>query len=202
MPVNSAAARDKDAGTVCNFLKKKLSGYSIIELLRIELEAWLFFLVGSIPGSAGFLLRNAVCALLFKSKGGTVLVQPRVTFVHCHKISAGKMLGVNSGCYINAVGGVAFGDFVLLGSNVTISSGIHPIDGCLPPVYARPVVPKPIIVEDDVWIGAGAVILPGVILRKGTVVGANAVVTKTTSEYAVVVGAPAREIRNRNASNG
>jgi maltose O-acetyltransferase len=58
-------------------------------------------------------------------------------------------------------------------------------------------VPKAIIIEDDVWIGAGAVIMPGVTLRRGTVVGANSVVTKDTEEYAVVVGAPARKIRSR-----
>ena len=89
------------------------------------------------------------------------------------------------------------GDYVLIGSNVTISSGLHDIEGRLPPVFARAGVPKAIVIEDDVWIGAGAVIMPGVTLRRGTVVGANAVVTRDTDEYAVVVGVPAKKIRTR-----
>jgi len=66
----------------------------------------------------------------------------------------------------------------------------------MPPVFARPGIPKAIVIEDDVWIGAGAVIMPGVTLRRGTVVGANAVVTKDTEEYWVVAGVPARKIRS------
>jgi acetyltransferase-like isoleucine patch superfamily enzyme len=69
----------------------------------------------------------------------------------------------------------------------------------MPPVFARPAVPLPIVIEDDVWIGAGAVIMPGIRLRRGTVVGANAVVTRDTEEYSVMIGVPARKIRTRDA---
>ncbi|HVA26972.1 MAG TPA: acyltransferase [Candidatus Baltobacteraceae bacterium] len=64
-------------------------------------------------------------------------------------------------------------------------------------MFARPSVPKPIRIEDDVWIGAGAVILPGVVVRRGSVIGANAVVTRDTEEYSVNVGIPAKKIRSR-----
>jgi acetyltransferase-like isoleucine patch superfamily enzyme len=107
------------------------------------------------------------------------------------------MFGCNSGTYINAIGGILMGDFVLIGTNVTISSGFHPVEGKIPEIFLRPVIPKPIIIEDDVWIGANVVIMPGVILKKGTVVGAGSVVTKDTEEYSVVIGSPARKIRNR-----
>jgi acetyltransferase-like isoleucine patch superfamily enzyme len=50
---------------------------------------------------------------------------------------------------------------------------------------------------NDVWIGAGASVLPGVEVAEGTVVGANSVVTKDTESYSVVVGAPARVVRFR-----
>ena len=80
------------------------------------------------------------------------------------------------------------------------ASGQHPIEGRMPPVFARPVIPKAIVIEDDVWIGAGAVIMPGTTLRRGTVVGANAVVTRDTEEYSVVVGAPAKKIRTRDGA--
>lgn len=53
------------------------------------------------------------------------------------------------------------------------------------------------IIEDDVWIGTDAIILPGVTIHKGAVVGANAVVTKDVPAYAIVVGVPARVIKYR-----
>ena len=70
----------------------------------------------------------------------------------------------------------------------------------LPPVFARQSIPKKIVIGDDVWIGAGAVIMPGVTIARGTVIGANAVVTRDTEEYAVMVGAPARMLRKRDAA--
>ena len=46
-------------------------------------------------------------------------------------------------------------------------------------------IDKPIIIEEDVWIGINSVVLPGVTIRKGTIIGANSVVTKSTGEYEV-----------------
>lgn len=56
---------------------------------------------------------------------------------------------------------------------------------------------KDIIVEDDVWVGYGAQIMPGVTLKRGCVVGAGAVVTHDVEPYTVVGGAPAKKIKER-----
>ena len=56
---------------------------------------------------------------------------------------------------------------------------------------------KPIVIEDDVWIGARVIILPGVHIGTGAVVGAGAVVTKDVPDYAVVGGNPARILKMR-----
>lgn len=185
------------AQNIRSFLKHKLTTVSFATLLRMELEGWLQALVVPWPGIVGFGLRNVVLSLLLKGKRGMVWTQPQVRLVHCERITIGSNCGINSGTYINGLGGVSIGDYVLIGSNVTISSGRHPIEGHSPPVFARPCEPVAISIEDDVWIGAGAVILPGVRLRRGTVVGANSVVTKDTEEYSVVVGAPAKLLRYR-----
>jgi len=166
-------------------------------LFFCQVEALVFALAGWLPGVMGFALRTAVFKVFFKSLGGFCWVQPGVTIVSSNRLRVGKHFGCNTGTYINAVGEITMGDHVLIGSNVTISSGMHPIEGEDPPVFARPTVPKPIRIEDDVWIGAGAVILPGVTLRRGSVVGANAVVTRDTEEYSVNVGIPAKKIRSR-----
>lgn len=56
---------------------------------------------------------------------------------------------------------------------------------------------KPVIIEDDVWIGSRVTILPGVIIGKGSVVGAAAVVTKNVPPFSVVAGNPAKVVKNR-----
>lgn len=179
------------------FLRGKIGHLSVGELLFSQYEALVLWLVGGIPGFPGFAIRTLACKVLFKRLGGFAWIQPGVTFVQTNRISVGRHFGVNTGSYINGIGGVTMGDYVLIGSNVTISSGRHEIEGRHPPVFARPGIPKAITIEDDVWIGAGAVIMPGVTLRRGSVVGANAVVTRDTEEYAVVVGVPAKKIRTR-----
>jgi acetyltransferase-like isoleucine patch superfamily enzyme len=179
------------------FLKEKLQDVSFGDLLFSQFEAFVFWLVGGVPGAPGFALRSLAYKVVFKRLGGFCWVQPGVTIVQANRLSVGKHFGCNTGTYINAIGGIDLGDYVLLGSNVTISSGMHPIEGRTPPIFARPSIAKRIVIEDDVWIGAGAVIMPGVTIRQGTVVGANAVVTKDTEPYGVYVGAPARRIRDR-----
>ena len=56
---------------------------------------------------------------------------------------------------------------------------------------------EPAVIEDDVWIGTNAVILPGVVVHKGAVIGAGAIVTKDVSPYAIVGGVPASVLRYR-----
>ena len=179
------------------FLGKKIRHMSFGELCFSQLEAFAFWIVDGVPGAPGFALRFVVYKLFFRRLAGFCWVQPGVTIVQSNRLRVGKHFGCNTGTYINAVGEITLGDYVLIGSNVTISSGMHAIDGREPPIFARPAIPKPIAIEDDVWIGAGAVIMPGITLRRGTVIGANSVVTLDTEEYGVYAGAPAKRIRSR-----
>lgn len=64
-------------------------------------------------------------------------------------------------------------------------------------IYKQGLSRQGIIIEDDVWIGSGVRVLDGVIIRKGCVIGANAVITRSTDEYGVYVGVPARKIKSR-----
>ena len=179
------------------FLRKKTQGYSLHLAFRLEFESFVFGVLGLIPTTFGVLIRGIALKIFCKKCSGFAWIQPRVIFVHTERIKVGRLFGVNSNTYINGVGGVEIGNYVLLGSNVTIASGVHPILGVNPPIITRQSIPKKIVIEDDVWIGSNAVIMPGVKIARGTVVGANSVVTKNTLPYTVMAGSPARIINRR-----
>ena len=85
------------------------------------------------------------------------------------------------------------GDRVSMAPRVTLVTSSHPNESRIRPV--APVKRAPIIIEDDAWLGAGAVVLPGVTIGRGAVVGANSVVTRDVPPLTVVAGQPARAIR-------
>ena len=133
-------------------------------------------------------------------------------------------LGQNSvvesySCINNAVGDVIIGDHtrigihntiigpVSIGSHVNLAQGItvtalnHNFSDTTKRIDEQGVSTNPVTIEDDVWIGANAVILPGVTIGRHAVVAAGAVVTTDVPENTVVGGVPARIIKKINAEN-
>ena len=114
--------------------------------------------------------------------------------------SSEMSLGNNSGIGINAqiAPYVSIGNDVMMGPDCmmyTVNHGMERID--VPMWHQNFTKPKPIVIEDDVWIGSRVIILPGVHVGKGSVIGAGAVVTKSIEPYSVVGGNPAKLIRKR-----
>ena len=113
------------------------------------------------------------------------------------RLIIGNNCSINTNVQIGASGGlIVIGDNVMIGPNVVIRASNHGADRSevmrlQPHVYGK------IFIENDVWIGSNAVITSGVTLAVGTVVGAGAVVTKSTLPYSVVGGVPARKISER-----
>ncbi len=103
---------------------------------------------------------------------------------------------IGSYAHISAINKIIIGKNVLIGRRVTIIDNAHGLsnkatDLQLPP-YLRELYTKgPIIINDNVWIGEKATICPGVTIGKGSIIGANAVVTKSIPPYSVAVGCPA-----------
>jgi acetyltransferase-like isoleucine patch superfamily enzyme len=90
-------------------------------------------------------------------------------------------------------GNVTIGDRVSIAPRVTLVTSSHP-NNSRTRGFA-PVSQGPIVIEDDAWLGAGCVILPGVRIGKGAVVGANSVVAASVPALHVVAGQPARTVR-------
>ncbi len=93
------------------------------------------------------------------------------------------------------IGPVHIGNTVNLAQNITISGLNHNFNDVNTTIIEQGVSTSPIIINDDVWIGANSVVLAGVTIGKHSVVGAGSVVTKNIPSYSVAVGNPARVIK-------
>ena len=134
---------------------------------------------------------NIVIGSFFQSTGTAYL------FGSGGVLEIGDFVSLNTNVHIGASGGrIIIGSNVLIGPNVVIRAADHGASRT-EIIRNQTHVGGDIVIEDDVWIAANAVILKNVRLGKGCIVGAGAVVTKDVEPYAIVGGVPARKISER-----
>lgn len=127
----------------------------------------------------------------------------RPVFYHGVWISPGKNLTVGDdvdfalGVIVSTAGGVDIGDRVLIGYNTCILSTNHKIPESKGKIFLSGHSKAEVKIENDVWIGAGCIILPGVTIGEGAVIGAGSVVTKNVEPFTIVGGVPAQKIKER-----
>jgi galactoside O-acetyltransferase len=136
-----------------------------------------------------YLLGNAI----FKYVGKMSWVEPPL------HVSLGKNTTVGDHCYLNYNTTllddwtITIGDHVLIAPNVIVSTATHPL-----PAELRSdgeTLAGPVAIEDGVWIGAGAIVLPGVTIGKGSVIGAGSIVTKDVPPNTLALGVPCKVVR-------
>lgn len=113
------------------------------------------------------------------------------------KISIGRQTTINAYCVIQGNGGVTIGSNTLIAAHVQMFSANHLFDDPGRPIRVQGESRKGIHVGDDVWIGAGAILVDGVSVGDHAVIAAGSVVTSDVPEGVVVAGVPARILRNR-----
>ncbi len=104
----------------------------------------------------------------------------------------GKNVFVNHGCSFLDLGGITIEDDVLIGPQVKLVTENHPVD----PANRKSLDLKSIVIKKNAWIGAGAVILPGVTIGENSIVAAGAVVMQDIPSNTIVGGVPAKHIKN------
>lgn len=107
-------------------------------------------------------------------------------------LSIGKNSVINARCRLDNRGGIDIGENVSISSDVIILTADHDMD--TPDFAGRN---KKVLIQDYVWIGTRAMILPGINIYKGALVAAGSIVTKNVEAFSVVGGVPARFIKNR-----
>ena len=147
--------------------------------------------IRAIQGKAG---EGAAVILGEKS----VLKESALLLATSGQIRIGSRSAVGRGSELVANGGrILMGDDVRIAANCFLSTANHRFDDPSRTIASQGVVVRDVVIEDDVWIGFGACVLPGVTVGRGSIIGAGAVVTKDVPSGTIVGGVPARPIGRR-----
>ncbi len=137
--------------------------------------------------------RQALLTELLGSIGENSSIQAPFHCDYGFRIHIGSHTFINYGCTFLDQGGITIGDHVLLGPNVGLYAAGHPID----PAVRRTDLEfgQPIVIEDNVWLGGGVIVNPGVTIGKNTVIGSGSVVVRDIPPNVVAAGNPCKPIR-------
>lgn len=136
--------------------------------------------------------RRRLLVELFGAGGDTVWMQPPFFCDYGSNIELGERVFFNFNCIVLDVCPVRIGAFTLFGPAVQIYTPMHPLD---PQLRRKQEYGKPVTIGEDVWVGGGAIILPGVSIGSRSVIGAGSVVTRDVPEDVFAAGNPCRVIR-------
>lgn len=146
--------------------------------------------------------RNAILESILGSLGKNVRLQGPIAFNYGRHTAIGDNVFANFNFTVQDDAPVTIGDRVNIGPNVTLTTAFHPlaagersgftVNGV---EYPHPCYAKPIVIGNDVWIGAGAIVCGGVTVGDGAVIGAGSVVTRDIPPNCVAVGVPCRVLR-------
>lgn len=143
------------------------------------------------PSQAGEML--ALLGQLLGAVGEGCWIEPPLYVNWGSRITLGDHVYANTGLTVIDDTFVNIGSHVMLGPRVTISAASHPVD----PELRRQAYQYdlPVVLEENVWVGAGATILPGVTIGKNSVIGAGSVVDRDIPPDVVAAGVPCRVLR-------
>ena len=148
-------------------------------------------------GLLGYGIRYGILKNLAQQCGDNVAVDVGVFLINPEKMSFGSNVSINPMSYLTGTGGLSIGDNVSIAHRVTIMTATHNYDNISVPIKQQGITYKPVVIEDNVWIGANVVIVAGCTVHSGAIIGANSVVTKEVHSNEVWGGVPAKYIKKR-----
>jgi maltose O-acetyltransferase len=138
--------------------------------------------------------RNRLLGELLGAFGEGTEIRPPLQCDYGYQTTVGARTFVNWGVTLLDVATITIGDDVQIGPNVQLLTATHPLEP--QPRRDKWEAAEPIVIGDNVWLGGGVIVCPGVTIGSDTVVGAGSVVTRDLPSRVVAVGSPARVIRN------
>ncbi|NCW89911.1 MAG: acyltransferase [Rhodocyclales bacterium] len=142
-------------------------------------------------------IASARGGILSVNLGQCITFYPGVSIRGNGHLSIGDHSSINSGVIFGLTCDLTLGSHVLVGDHVSFRTADHEFCNPEVPVVEQGERRGPIVIGDDVWIGADATVLRGVTIGHGAIVGANSVVTRDVAPFSIVGGVPARVIGRR-----
>jgi len=162
-----------------------------------EISGLIRCIIRNIPGDIGMKIRSKYYSSRFSSCGENPRIMESVFIDLPERIALGNNVGINRYCILQGQYGIEIGNGVLIGPYTMLESAGHNFMDRERTIISQGSSGGRIVVGDDVWVGARAVILHGVTLGKGFVVGAGSIVNKDVDPFLIVAGSPAKPIGER-----
>jgi maltose O-acetyltransferase len=162
--------------------------------LRSECKVLTLWFLAAIPGGLGIRARRGLMGFFLKRLGERTVLQSGLRITNPESVSIGAHCNFGQGVFITGGGGVEIGDWVGCGPDVKIWSVNHRFEDPDRPWLLQGWEKKPVRIEEDVWLGAGVFVMPGITIGKGAIISACALVNKSIPPYALVAGNPARVV--------
>lgn len=170
------------------YLKTMLSLFFTGRMFKDLFSLWAYYSVNHSLGKrqAQIGKRTNIHATAVFRQGRNIIIGEDCLINHNNVLQAGK-----------GEAKIKIGNYVHTGPNVMMFAYNHGFYSTEIPTKEQDYFDADIIIDDDVWIGAGSIILAGVHIGKGAIIGAGSVVSRDIPEYAIAVGAPAKVVKTR-----
>lgn len=165
---------------------------------RAGLRGFALWCLARLPLTVGICVRARLMPHFLQRMGEGTIFHTGFVITDPNQVSIGSNCAFGRGVFIKGGGGVTIGDWVGFGPDVKILSMMPRFDDPDRPWQLQGWEYQPVVIEDDVWLGANVFVMPGVRIGRGAVVSAVSVVTNSVPANAVIAGNPGRVVAWRN----
>ena len=143
----------------------------------------------------GYFWRYVFILGLAKKVGDNIRIGQGVIIDNISELQIGNNVSLNSYCYLIASGGITIGNNVSIAHHSSIVAESHTWDDVTIPICYNKLIPTPVVIEDDVWVGCGVRIIGPAHIRNRTIIAAGAVVKGELDTHKIYGGIPAKVIK-------
>lgn len=168
----------------------------LFKLLPMFCHSFIWSLTTVFSGPAAVLFRYLSFSARVASFDKNSYIGTHVILKNIQNMEVGENFSLHDLSYLDAQGGIKIGNNVSIAHNCSLITFNHTWDNHDLPIKYNPTLEAPITIEDDVWVGCGVRIMPGVVLGSRSVIAAGSVVVKDVPPNTLVGGIPAKVIKN------
>ena len=169
--------------------------FSFYKLIPNFLVIRILSLVDGLETKEALLLRYFYVKNETDSCGSNIYIGKYVTLKNLKNLKLGSNISIHAYSYIDAYGDITIQDNVSVANHTSIISFNHTWSDKKQPIKYNPVEKAPIFIYENVWIGNGCRLLPGIIVGSKSIIAAGAVVSKNVESNTIVAGIPAKKIK-------